>query len=61
VTFHQHAADVHLAKAQLAEALKKDELPQPQAIASTEGLPHADVTPFSPKSKTGGGYTFTKA
>ena len=63
VTFHQHAAQVAAEKAQLAQAVQAGTVHAP-ADVDVAALPKAEdsgLVAFSPKSKTGGGYFFTKA
>lgn len=64
VTFHAHSGDVAAAKAQLAQAAAEGKvLPPPKEVdpAAHPDAATAGLTAFSAKSKTGGGYFFTKA
>lgn len=65
VTFHALSGDVAVQKALYEANLKKDVIDAPKESVDPSHFPDAGVegglTPFSPKSKTGGGYVFTKA
>jgi hypothetical protein len=65
VTFHAHAADVAASKAALAQAVEAGKVPPPGKETDPLSFPDAELAKgmvaFSPKSKTGGGYSFTLA